>query len=214
MMSYIILFHDHLRYMEAGNIRTPRHLLVTSEFVQLHPVLVEILRVFLGGGWQLWDAWWSFISDSFLSFTVTHCHWLDVEIVKGLSGTWVFSSEFQLDWFRLTVLVLSTGQPRIEYVLILRKWKTYANQRPIIELAFKSLKLDINVRTTKQIGGESKGDPKLKTSWLWFRPRPWSLVPSNQRVLLLTVGHFWLGKSWHESKIGVGLLPCTLSLQN
>ena len=57
MMSYIILFNDHLRYMAAGNIRTPRHLLVTSEFVQLHPVLVEILRVFLGGGWQLWDAW-------------------------------------------------------------------------------------------------------------------------------------------------------------
>ena len=56
-MSYIILFHDHLRYMAAGNIRTPRHLLVTSEFVQLHPVLVEILRVFLGAGWQLWDAW-------------------------------------------------------------------------------------------------------------------------------------------------------------
>lgn len=43
--------------MAAGEIRTSRHLLLTHEFVQLHPGLVELLRLWLTGGWVLWDAW-------------------------------------------------------------------------------------------------------------------------------------------------------------
>ena len=46
-----------MRYMAAGEIRTSRHLLLTHEFVQLHPGLVELLRLWLTGGWVLWDAW-------------------------------------------------------------------------------------------------------------------------------------------------------------
>ena len=44
-----------LRYKAAGKIRTPRHLLITSEFSKLHPGLVELLRLHLEGGWVLWD---------------------------------------------------------------------------------------------------------------------------------------------------------------
>ena len=53
------------RYEAAGAIRTPRHLLVSSEFTDLHPMLVELLRIHLEGGWVLWDLWLQTVVSSF-----------------------------------------------------------------------------------------------------------------------------------------------------
>ena len=50
------LFIAQLRYQPAGKIMTPRNLLITAEFAQLHPGIVDILRFSMENGWKLFET--------------------------------------------------------------------------------------------------------------------------------------------------------------
>ena len=51
------LIHLQSRYQPAGKIATVRNLLVTQKFAQCHPMIIQILKSSLRGGWSIFDAW-------------------------------------------------------------------------------------------------------------------------------------------------------------